>query len=101
MRTIEELGWKENGQERVTHHLDPSRGNDRDAEAATDMLLAILDTGISLLDGETADICLDALAKGDVSGADFASLEDIPDSFKVGLWDSYKARREESARRDG
>lgn len=101
VRTIEELGWKENGQERVTHHLDPSRGNDRDAEAATDMLLAILDTGISLLDGETADICLDALAKGDVSGADFASLEDIPDSFKVGLWDSYKARREESARRDG
>lgn len=101
VRTIEELGWKENGQERVTYHLDPSRGNDRDAEAATDMLLAILDTGISLQDGETADVCLDALAKGDAIEADFTALGDIPDSFKAGLWDSYKARREESARRNG
>lgn len=98
MRTVEELTWKDNGQERITHHLDPAKSNVRDMEAATDMLLAILDTGIQLDDINTTEDCLSALVTSGAT-ADLIALRDIPNSYKKKLAENYRVRRAESINR--
>lgn len=96
MRTVEELTWKDNGQERITHHLDPSKNHVRDMDAATDMLLAILDTGIDLNDVATTEECLLALTRNGGDTADLIELRDIPNSYKGKLVENYKERRKQT-----
>ena len=97
MRTIEELTWKDNNQERISHHLDPARNNARDTEEATDLLLAILDTGITLRNTETTEQCLEALAEvtGTTTTA-LLTLRDSPETYKAELYKNYQKRRQQT-----
>lgn len=97
MRTSEELTWKDNNQERISHHLDPARDNTRDTEEATDLLLAILDTGIQLRNTETTEQCLEALVEATgTTTASLLALRDIPETYKAALYKNLRKRRQQT-----
>lgn len=93
VRMSEELSWRENGQERVSYHLDPAAGSRRDLGVAADLLLALLEAGVETGDVESCELCLGALAVAEDASQKFLELRGVPERFKVVLMGKFSERR--------
>jgi len=93
VRMSEELNWRENGQERVSYHLDPAVGSRRDLGVAADLLLALLEAGVETGDVASCELCLGALAVAEDTSQKFLELRGVPERFKVVLMRKFSERR--------
>lgn len=93
VRMSEELNWRENGQERVSYHLDPAVGSRRDLGVAADLLLALLEAGVETGDVASCELCLEALAVAEDTSQKFLELRGVPERFKVVLMRKFSERR--------
>ena len=91
-RTLEELVWKENGRERVTHNLDPAQDTERDPAISTALTLAILDAGINSKAPGLAEECLNALAAAEDGTPTLTELSNAPASYQLELATAFKKR---------
>lgn len=91
-RTLEELVWKENGRERVTHNLDPAQDTERDPAISTALTLAILDAGINSKAPGLAEECLSALAAAEDGTPTLTELSNAPASYQLELATAFKKR---------
>lgn len=93
VRMSEEFNWRENGQERVSYHLDPAVGSRRDLGVAADLLLALLEAGVETGDVASCELCLEALAVAEDTSQKFLELRGVPERFKVVLMRKFSERR--------